>query len=125
MNPQRAALRVALAATAVGLVAEILLDDHSPGINVALCTAALLLAAIAVRPSDRRFDALDAWLPVGAVAFAIFVTIRDDRSLVALDTVATLGLTGGSIAAFAGVPVTRAALPSFARATSSPRGRSR
>jgi hypothetical protein len=114
VNPQRAALRVALAATAVALVAEILLDDHALGINVALTTAALLLAALAVRwPRDRRFDVIDAWLPVGAVAFAIFIALRADRSLVALDTVATLGLTGGSIAAFAGVPVTRAALPAL------------
>ena len=113
MNPQRAALRAALAAIAVALVAEILLDDHALGINVGLSTCALLLAAVAVRPRDRPFDLLDAWLPICAAVFAAFIAVRDDRSLVALDTVAALGLTGASVAALAGVSVTRAALPAL------------
>jgi Domain of unknown function (DUF4173) len=113
VNPQRAAFRVALAAAAVALVAEILLDEHAPGINVVLSTAVLLLAALAVRPPQRPFDSFDAWLPVGAIVFALFVSLRDDRSLVTLDTVAALGLAGASIAALAGLPVTRAALPAL------------
>jgi hypothetical protein len=113
MNPQRAALRVALTAVAVALIAEVLLDDHNLGINLALTTTALLIAALAARPPDRPFDALDGWLPVGAVVFAAFVALRDDRSLVALDTVAAVGLAVASIAAIAGLPVTRSALPAL------------
>jgi hypothetical protein len=111
VNPQRAALRVALAAIALALVADVLLDDHALGINVALAATALLFAALAGRPPDRPFDGLDAWLPIGGVVFAAFVAVHDDRSLVALDTVAALGLVGASIVAIAGFPVTRAALP--------------
>ena len=113
VNPQRAALRVALAAAVVALVADFLLDEHAIGINVALTTVALLLAGIVIRPSERPFDSIDAWLPIGAVVFAAFVAIRDDRSLVTLHAVAALGLAGASIAAFAGIPVTRSALPAL------------
>jgi hypothetical protein len=113
VNPQRAAVRVALAAVAIALIAELVLDGHAFGINVAIATVALLLAALAIRPTTRPFDPLDGWLPVGAILFAGFIAIHDDRSLVVFDSVAALGCAGGTIAAIAGARVTRSALPAL------------
>jgi uncharacterized protein DUF4153 len=99
--------RALVLALGVGLLAEILLDRHALGLNVPLMTMAFLGAAFAVRPSGRRMDSLDLWLPLAAVVFAAFVAIRADRALVQLDVLATILLCGASVAAFAGAAVVR------------------
>jgi hypothetical protein len=106
--PSQAPLvRALVLAVAIGLLAEILLDGHALGLNVPLITMAFLGAAFAVRPSRRRMDSLDLWLPIAAVIFAAFVAVRADRALVQLDILATILLCGASVAAFAGAAVVR------------------
>jgi hypothetical protein len=111
MDPRRAAVRVVSLALIVGLVAEALLDRHALGINLVVATGCLLFVAGFVRRPDRPLDPVHLWLPVAAVVFASFAALRADPPLLALDTIATLGLVAGSIAAAAGVPVTRSLLP--------------
>jgi Domain of unknown function (DUF4173) len=110
MDLQTLARRALALATAVGLVAELVLDRHEPGINLLIASTALLASAWVVAGGPPRLDPLDAWLPIAALVFVGFVALRDDGPLVALDTVAAVGLVGASVAAFAGWSVTRSAL---------------
>jgi hypothetical protein len=102
-----AARRVLAAALLLGVMAEILFDGPAFGINVPVAVVALLAAGWLVRRQGTAPDPLDAWLPIAALACAAFVALTGDRFLALVDTAAALGLTGASIVAMAGVPVTR------------------
>ncbi|HEY0443095.1 MAG TPA: DUF4173 domain-containing protein [Candidatus Limnocylindrales bacterium] len=106
----RLAARIAALAVAIGLAAELLVDRHALGINVAIVVAAVLAAAVATRPSGRRMDSLDLWLAPAALLFAAFVAIRADTALVTIDVIAAVTLVGASIASLAGAAVTRRTL---------------
>jgi uncharacterized protein DUF4153 len=106
----RVAVRLLAAAVAVGLAGQLLFYGQRMGLNVLLGGAALLAAARLVRRPEARMDRWDLWLPPAALAFAAFIAIRADPALVAFDVLAALGLTGASMAAIAGIPVTRRSL---------------
>ena len=101
------ALRILALAGAIGLVAQGLLLDNLLGINAAILAAGLLGAAWILRPADRRIDPLDRWLPPAALAISLFIAIRADPVLLALDVLAAGALLGASVAAIAGEAVTR------------------
>jgi hypothetical protein len=102
---RRAAL-ILVAAAAFGLLAQLLFVDVGIGINFPAIVAVVLVvgwlarpsAAPAIRPADR-------WLPAAALLLAAFVAVRGDPTLVALDILGSLALTGAALASFAGVRV--------------------
>lgn len=97
---------IAIAAVAIGLVAQWLFVDARLGINAPIALAALLGAAWLVRPASRpRPRAREAWLPAAALLFAAFAAVRGDVNLVDLDLLAALGLGGAALAGFAGLTV--------------------
>ena len=99
-------IAVAIAAIAFGLLAQLLFFDAALGINVPIATVALLAAGWMVRdPARPRPHLADAWLPLTAVAFASFVALHGDATLIAFDILATLTLTGASLATFGGFAV--------------------
>ena len=104
---RRIAVRVLVLATLVGWLAQALLIRNLLGINAPILAAVLLAAAWAVRPVDRAVDRLDWWLPTAALAISAGIAVRADPTLVALDAFVACGLLGASIAAFAGLAVTR------------------
>jgi hypothetical protein len=103
------ARRALLAATAVGIAAQALLVHVAIGVNLVVVAVLTVVAAAALAPrvAGRRFDRADAWLPIAAIALAAGPSIRSDDTLVFLDAVAAATLLGASVAAFAGMAVTR------------------
>jgi len=102
----RNARAIALAAIAFGLLVQWLFVDTAVGINVPIVVAAMLAAGWLLRPATRPLPrARDAWLPVAALTLSMFVAVRGDTSLVALDLLGALALTGASIASFRGLGV--------------------
>ena len=107
---EREAAVAVTGALLLGLLAQLLFWGQPAGINLVLWTAALLAAAVLVRPATARLDPRDAWLPLGAVAFAGFVALRSDPALILFDLLAAASLTVASVPALAGVAVTRRSL---------------
>jgi hypothetical protein len=93
--------RVVVAAAALGLAGQLLFFDVGLGINFPIAVALLLTAAWRARrsPSVHR---LDTWLAPAAVVFAAFAAIRADATLVALDVLTAITLTGAAVATFGG-----------------------
>jgi hypothetical protein len=104
---RRTAIRVLALAGLVGLLSQALLLGNLLGVNAPLLTAALLATGWLVRPADRRIDPVDWWLPVGAVAVSAGIAVRADPVLDVLDAGVACGLLGASMAALAGLAVTR------------------
>jgi hypothetical protein len=104
---RRTAIRVLALAGLVGLLSQALLLGNLLGVNAPLLTAALLATGWLVRPADRRIDPVDWWLPVGALAVSAGIVLRADLVLDVLDVGVACGLLGASMAAFAGMAVTR------------------
>lgn len=102
-----AALRILVLAAIIGVVAQAILFDTLLGINVPLLTAAVIVAALAMRPRDRAIDGADWWLPPAAIAVSLAVGLRADPVLLFLDILALCTLVGASVAAIAGSAVTR------------------
>ena len=101
------AVRILALAAVIGLLGQALLLGSLLGLNVLILTAAALAAALAVRPSDRRIDPLDRWLPPAALALAVAIAIRADPVLLLLDAATACALLGASVAAIGGEAVTR------------------
>ncbi|RPH36496.1 MAG: DUF4173 domain-containing protein [Chloroflexi bacterium] len=104
----RRAARVLLVATAFGLLVQFLFIEALLGVNFPITIAALLLAGWAA--SDRTSavpDRADLWIVPTAVVLAAFVAVRGDSSLVALDVLGSLGLTGLALASFGGLAIVR------------------
>ncbi len=57
------ARRILLAAFAIGVLAEVVLDGPALGLNLPILTATVLAAAWLFRRPGRAPDPLDAWLP--------------------------------------------------------------
>lgn len=102
----RTSMGISLVALAAGLLAQFLFVDAGFGINVLIATLALLLAGWVVRdrarPSPRL---LDAWLAPGALILAAFVALRGDGTLVTLDVLGAIGLSGAALVSFGGLRV--------------------
>jgi len=101
------AVRILALATGVGLLSQSLLIGNAFGLNLPLMTAAVLAAAVALRPPARRIDPLDLWLPIAAVAVTAGIAIRSDPFLVLLDIGSGCLLLGAAVAAIGGSAVTR------------------
>jgi hypothetical protein len=103
--PSRLAL-AGLLAIAFGAIAQLLFYGADLGINVPLATAALLVAAWLVRGRGLPVPSwTDAWLPLAALVFAAFIALRGDVTLLLLDLLVILTLTGASVVALGGIPV--------------------
>ena len=105
--------RVLLLAALVGVLFDLVVPGHAPGLNALVVTAVLLLAAalVADPAALRRFDPADAWLPVAALVLASMAAVRADPWLVTADVLLAGALVAGSIAAFAGTRITRGIVP--------------
>ena len=107
------ARRALLAATVVGIAGQALFVGLALGLNLLVMTGLVLAVAgglAAVSSSDRqrrRLDPADIWLPIAALVLAPGAAIRSDDTLVLLDAMAAAALLGATVAAFAGVAVTR------------------
>lgn len=102
----RSAATLGLTALGIGLLAQLLFIDAAFGINVPIATTALLAAGWTARDRTRPAPRLlDAWLAPAAIVFSTFVALRGDMTLVDLDMLAALGLTGGALASFGGLGV--------------------
>ena len=105
------ALPIAVGALGLGILAQLLFFDVGLGINFPIAIAALLFAGWLAGGSPlRRLRPVDAWLPVAALVFAVFVALRGDPTLVALDVLGSLALTAASMPAFGGLRVVDRAL---------------
>ena len=104
---RRIAVRVLILAALVGLVTQALLLDNVLGVNAPILSAVLLAAGWFVRPTATPVDPLDWWLPASAIAISAGIAVRADQTLVVLDAMAACALIGASMAAFAGIAVTR------------------
>lgn len=102
----RTSMGIGLVALAAGLLAQFLFVDAGFGINVLIATLALLLAGWVVRdrakPSPRL---LDAWLAPGSLILAAFVALRGDGTLVTLDVLGAIALSGAALVSFGGLRV--------------------
>jgi hypothetical protein len=97
---------IALAAVAIGLLAQLLFFDTGFGINFPIATLAILACAWFVPARPTLWPRLaDVWLPVAAVALAGFVALRGDRTLIALDVLGSVTLTTLALASFGGMRV--------------------
>ncbi|MEP7359938.1 MAG: DUF4173 domain-containing protein [Chloroflexota bacterium] len=105
----RLAGRVVLVGLAAGFLAQVLFFHQSPGINWPIWICAVIGATLVARRSTAKLDRADAWLPVGAIAFAAFIALRDDPGLLLFDFPASGALTLASVVAIGGNPITRSA----------------
>jgi hypothetical protein len=97
---------IGLVALAAGLLAQFLFVEAGFGINVLLATVALLLAGWLVRDRARpKPRLLDSWLAPGALVLAAFVALRGDVTLVTLDVLGAIALSGAALASFSGLRV--------------------
>ncbi|MEX0710288.1 MAG: DUF4173 domain-containing protein [Chloroflexota bacterium] len=97
---------IAVAAVAIGLLDQWLFVDTALGINVPIFFVALLAAGWLLRPAGRPLPrARDAWLPIAAISLSAFAALRGDPTLVTLDVLGALALTGASLASFGGLGV--------------------
>ena len=101
------ARRVLVAALAIGVLGEILLDGHGLGLNAPLLVATILGAAWLVRRRGRAPDPLDAWLPVAPSSWPGSWPSGPIRSWPRLDLLGAAVCVGASMAAFSGLAVTR------------------
>lgn len=102
----RTPARIGLVAVLGGLLAQLLFIDAGLGINIPIATAALLLGGWSVRTRSRPMPrTLDAWLAPGALVLSAFVALRGDGTLVALDILGAVALSGAALASFGGLRV--------------------
>jgi hypothetical protein len=98
----RHAGRVVAIGAALGLVGQLLFFDVGLGINLPIAIALLLVGGWMARPPATRPSLADAWLGPAAVLFAAFAALRADTTLVTLDLLAALALSGAALATFGG-----------------------
>jgi hypothetical protein len=102
----RSSTGIGLVALAAGLLAQYLFIDAAFGINVPIATAALLAAGWLVRGEGMPTARLaDAWLAPAALILAAFVALRGDGTLVTLDVLGAIALSGAALASFGGLRV--------------------
>lgn len=123
MLERRAAATLALAFL-LGLAAQYLFYGQALGLNFPLVTAFFLAAAWTLRAPGMGVRRIDMWVPGSALAFAAFVAVRADSTLLFFDILATLVLCGASVVVFGGVPVSTLAIRRLIREALSLIGRS-
>lgn len=102
----RSSTGIGLVALAAGLLGQYLFVDAAFGINVPIATVALLAAGWLVRDEARPAPRLaDAWLAPAAVILAAFVALRGDVTLVTLDILGAIVLSGAALASVGGLRV--------------------
>ena len=108
MGPDRvrSAAGIGLVALAIGLLAQFLFVDAAFGINVPIATVALLAAGWLVRNPTRAAPRLiDRGLAPGALFLSAFVALRGDGTLVALDVLGAIALSGAALVSFGGLRI--------------------
>lgn len=111
----RGAGRVVMVGAALGVAGQLLFFDVGLGINFPLAILLLLGAGWSARRPGGRPALADAWLAPAAVAFAAFAAVRADATLLMLDVLASLALSGAALASFGGHAVVRQPLGSVVR----------
>jgi len=107
----RHAALILLTAAAFGVLAQLLFYGVGLGINASATVAVVLVVGWLARPpAAPAIRPADAWLPAAALILAAFVALRGDPTLVALDVLGSLALTGAALASFAGVRVVERSL---------------
>ncbi|HYI66250.1 MAG TPA: DUF4173 domain-containing protein [Candidatus Limnocylindrales bacterium] len=101
----RAAGRVVVVASVLGLIGQVLFFDVGLGINLPIAIGLLLAGGWLVRRRTPSLWNPDAWLAPAALLFAAFAALRADPTIVALDLLTSLALAGGALAAFGGLRV--------------------
>jgi hypothetical protein len=109
MLERRAAATLALALL-LGVTAQYLFYRQALGLNFPLVTALFVAAAWRLRTHEMPRWRIDLWIPGSALAFAAFVAVRADATLLFFDVLATVALCGASVVGFGGVPVSTLAL---------------
>jgi len=94
--------RVLLVAGALGIGGQVLFYDVGIGINLPIALALLLAGAWLLRRRTVEPMRRDLWLAPAAIVFAAMAAIRADPTIVMLDALTALGLTGAAIASFGG-----------------------
>ena len=95
---------IGFVALAIGLLAQLLFIDAGLGINVSIATAALLMAGWVIRdPARPAPRPLDRCLAPGALTLSAFVALRGDVTLVTLDILGAVALSGAALASFGGL----------------------
>lgn len=100
------AVPIVLAALGLGMLAQLLFFDVGIGLNLPLAVAALLAAGWSIRARSQAAPRIaDRWFPAAALLLAAFVALRGDTTLVVLDVLGAIALTGATLASFAGLHV--------------------
>jgi len=106
-RPMARAVPIVLASLGLGILVQLLFFDVGIGLNLPLAVAALLGAGWSVRDRSQAAPRLaDWWLPAAALLLAGFVALRGDATLVVLDVLGAMTLTGAALASFGGLRVT-------------------
>jgi hypothetical protein len=111
----RRAGRVVLIGAALGVAGQLLFYDVGLGINFPMAILLLLGGAWTARRPGVRPSLADAWLGPGAVLFAAFAALRSDATLLMLDVLAALALSGAALATYGGREVLRQPVGSILR----------
>lgn len=101
----RHAARLILTAAALGLAGQLLFVGVGLGINFPIAIGLLLVGGWRLRLRTPSIRNPDAWLARTAVVFAAFAAVRADPTIVTLDALTALALTGAGLAAYGGLPV--------------------
>jgi F0F1-type ATP synthase assembly protein I len=112
----RGAGRVVLIGAALGVAGQLLFFDVGLGVNFPIAILLLLAGGWVTRRPGVRPSAADAWLGPAAVAFAGFAAVRADATLVRLDVLTALGLSGAALATFGGREIVRRPLSAVLQA---------
>lgn len=111
----RRAGRVVMVGAALGVAGQLLFYDVGLGINFPMAILLLLGGGRAARRPGVRPSLTDAKLGPGAVVFAAFAALRSDATLLMLDVLTALALSGAALATFGGREVVRQPLGSIVR----------
>lgn len=96
---------VVLAACLLGLLGQLLFFELGLGINLPLFAALVLAAGWLLRRPGRAPAPADLWLAPAGITFAAFAAVRADGTIVALDALTAIALSGAAVASFAGLRI--------------------
>lgn len=111
----RRAGRVVMTGAALGVAGQLFFFDVGLGVNFPIAIVLLLGAGWAARRPGVLPSPADTWLGPAAVVFAAFAALRSDATLLMLDVLASLALTGAALATFGGREIVRQPLGSVVR----------